>query len=354
MPSQSASPLLTIVICNYNYARYLGGAIESALGQTARDVRVMVIDDGSTDGSRDIIVGYGERIDAVFQPNGGQVSAYNHALRRVGTPYVLFLDADDLLLPDAAEAVLTAFAADSDDYDDSAPCVKVQFRLEVITADGTPTGVRVPQSNAVADCGERLRAGWLYPSPPGSGNAYRVDALRRIFPVPVTRDNIHGADFYAIYGVALVGKVVAIDRPLGRYRVHRGAAHAPQPARADLSLANAEDVLAGATQTARRWAILRTLAADRLDIALPADVLDFSIEKARFATLLYQAPLATRWRWLLRESGRYFHTVAANPFWSLRKKLAVSCVTALCLLPVPSISNRAVRLIANPMARAGH
>jgi len=46
--------------------------------------------------------------------------------------------------------------------------------------------------------------------------------------------------------------------------------------------------------------------------------------------------------------------VAANPFWSLRKKLAVSSMTALCLLPVPSISNRAVRLIANPMARAGH
>lgn len=335
-----ATAPLTIVICNYNYAPYLRGAIDSALGQTV-PVAVMVIDDGSTDGSRDVMLGYGERIDAVFQANGGQVSAYNHALRRVETPYVLFLDADDQLEPGAAEAVLGAFA--DGDY------AKVQFRLEIVTADGSPTGVQVPQSSAVADCGALLRRGWLYPSPPGSGNAYRTDALRRIFPVPVTPDNIHGADFYAIYGSALVGEIHAIDRALGRYRVHR---HAGGDG-AGLSLANAEDAMAGARQSARRWTILRDLARQRLGIALPASPLDFAIEKAHFATLLHGAPLKRRWRWLASESGHYFHTVASNPFWPLHKKLAVACLTLLCLAPVASISNRAIRFIANPLARAG-
>jgi glycosyltransferase involved in cell wall biosynthesis len=340
---------VTIVICNYNYGVYLRGAIDSALTQTVGTTRVMVIDDGSTDNSRDIIHGYGDRIIAVFQENGGQVAAYNHALQLLDSTHVIFLDADDLLYPNAVQEVMAAFA--SRDF------VKVQFKLEVMTTDGAATGVTVPQSSAVADCGRLLREGWLYPSPPGSGNAYSVDALRRIFPVPVSADNIYGADFYAIYGIALLGDVYAIDRPLGGYRVHRSAAKKPDARKgknaADLAFANSEDSLAGAKKAATRWAILRDLVRDRLDEKLPPTFLDFSSEKAHFGSLLYRAPLSRRWRWFMKESGSYFHTVMANPFWSLRKKMAVSCLTALCLVPLASISDRAVRYIANPMARAG-
>ncbi|WP_066741729.1 glycosyltransferase family A protein [Cupriavidus sp. D384] len=343
MPDPTASPALTVVIANYNYAQYVAGAIDSALGQFT-PVHVMVIDDGSTDGSRAIIEGYGVRVEAVFQQNGGQVAAYNHALERVRTPYVLFLDADDTLYPEAAATVLAEFAKGDP--------VKVQYRLDVMTADGAATGVQVPQSIRADGCGQMLRAGWLYPSPPGSGNAYRVDALRRIFPVPVGADNMHGADFYAIYGVALLGDVGAVEVALGGYRVHR---HTRGDAQASgLSLANAEDAMAGARQSARRWQILRELARDRLGIDLSPVVLDFSVEKARFAQHMYGATLARRWHWFQHESGRYFHTIVANPFWSLRKKVAVGCLTTLCLLPVASFSNRVVRYIANPLARAGH
>jgi len=343
MPDTTVAPALTIVIANYNYARYVAGAIDSALGQST-PVHVMVVDDGSTDGSRAIIEGYGARVEAVFQRNGGQVAAYNHALERVRTPYVLFLDADDTLHPQAAATVLAAFARGDR--------VKVQYRLDVVTADGAPTGVQVPQSIRAEGCGRMLRAGWLYPSPPGSGNAYRVDALRRIFPVPAGADNMHGADFYAIYGVALLGDVGAIETALGCYRVHRHT-RADAPGNG-LSLANAEDAMAGARQSARRWQILRGLAKDRLGIDLPPAVLDFSLEKAQFAHHVYGATLARRWYWFQHESGRYFHTIAANPFWSLRKKVAVGCLTTLCLLPAASFSNRIVRYIANPLARAGH
>ncbi|MEB4734021.1 glycosyltransferase family 2 protein, partial [Burkholderia contaminans] len=202
---------------------------------------------GSTDDSRDIIRSYGERIAAVFQENRGQVAAYNRALEHVATRHVLLLDADDLLYPDAAARVLTAFA--SGDF------VKVHFRLDVITQEGTATGVTVPQSGVATDCGRLLRAGWLYPSPPASGNAYRTDALRRIFPVPVTPDNLHGADFYAIYGIALLGAVHMIDATLGGYRVHPPAAPAAGDVNrdtADLAFANAEDAATGALKSVRR------------------------------------------------------------------------------------------------------
>ncbi|MDN7588925.1 glycosyltransferase family 2 protein [Burkholderia seminalis] len=338
---------LTIAICNYNHGAYLRAAIDSALAQAADDVRVLVVDDGSTDDSRDIIRSYGERIAAVFQGNGGQVAAYNRALEHVTTPYVLLLDADDLLYRDAAARVLAAFA--SGDF------VKVHFRLDVMTREGIATGVTVPQSGVATDCGRLLRAGWLYPSPPASGNAYRSDALRRIFPVPVTPDNLHGADFYAIYGIALLGSVHMIDATLGGYRVHQSAAPAAGDANrdtADLSFANAEDAATGALKAARRWSTLRTIAGTRLHEALPDEPFDFSIEKARFASTLYRASLVRRWRWFLSDSGRYWHTVLRNPFWRPFKKLAVTGLTLACLLPSSTLSDRAIRYIANPLSRA--
>ncbi|KVK83877.1 glycosyl transferase [Burkholderia ubonensis] len=338
---------LTIAICNYNHAAYLRDAIDSALAQTASGVRTLVVDDGSTDASRDIIASYGERITAVFQTNGGQVSAYNRALEHVASRYVIFLDADDVLYPDAVRHVLDAFAAGGH--------VKVHYRLDVLTHDGATTGVTVPQSVVDADCGRLLRAGWLYPSPPGSGNAYAVAALRRLFPVPVNADNRHGADFYAIYGSALLGSVYMIDRPLGGYRAHQSTARAADSASnctADLAFANAEDAATGAAKTGRRWSTLRTLAATQLYETLPTSPYDFSIEKALFASALYRAPLGRRWRWFLHESGRYWHTVLHNPFWPPFKKLAVCVITLACLLPLASISDRAIRYLVNPMARA--
>ncbi|AEA65940.1 glycosyltransferase family 2 protein [Burkholderia gladioli] len=331
---------LTIAICNYNHGTYLREAIDSALAQTVGDVRVLIVDDGSTDDSRDIIRSYGERVTAVFQENRGQVAAYNRAMEHVTSRYAILLDADDLLYADAAARVLDAFA--SGDF------VKVHFRLDVIAHDGALTGASVPQSAVDADCGRLLRAGWLYPSPPASGNAYRVAALKRIFPVPVTADNRHGADFYAIYGIALLGAVHMIKATLGSYRVHEQSSAGDGAA---LALTNSEDAATGALKAERRWSTLRTLAGTRLQEALPSAPLDFAIEKARFASTLYRAPLARRWRWFLCESGRYWRTVLRNPFWRPAKKAAVTALSLACLLPSSALSNRAIRYVSNPLAR---
>lgn len=334
---------LTIAICNYNHGAYLRDAIDSALAQTAHGVSVLIVDDGSTDDSRDIIRSYGERVTAVFQENRGQVAAYNRALEHVTTRYVILLDADDRLYDDAAARVLAAFA--SGDF------VKVHFRLDVIARDGAMTGASVPQSAVDADCGRLLRAGWLYPSPPASGNAYRVDALKRIFPVPVTPDNLHGADFYAIYGIALLGAVHMIDATLGGYRVHQQADTRPADDTPALALTNSEDAATGALKAERRWSTLRMIAGTRLHEALPVAPLDFAIEKARFASTLYHASFVRRWRWFLCESGRYWHTVLRNPFWGPAKKVAVAGLSLACLLPSATLSNRAIRYISNPLAR---
>ncbi len=71
---------MTIIICSYNYERFIRETIDSALAQEPQRTRVVVIDDGSTDQSRAIIESYGDRITAVFKENEGQASAYNQGL----------------------------------------------------------------------------------------------------------------------------------------------------------------------------------------------------------------------------------------------------------------------------------
>src|SRR5262245_29609184 len=67
----------SMVISNFNYARFLGAAIASAAGQTRAPLEVIVVDDGSTDGSREVIASFGSRVRPVFKPNGGMASALN-------------------------------------------------------------------------------------------------------------------------------------------------------------------------------------------------------------------------------------------------------------------------------------
>ena len=78
----SATRLASVIINNHNYGGFLKDAIESALVQTHHATEVIVVDDGSTDESRDVIAGYGERSVPVFKSNGGQASAFNAGIAR--------------------------------------------------------------------------------------------------------------------------------------------------------------------------------------------------------------------------------------------------------------------------------
>ncbi|CAB3776302.1 hypothetical protein LMG28614_00187 [Paraburkholderia ultramafica] len=327
---------VTIVICNYNYEPYLAAAIDSALAQDYPKTDVIVIDDGSTDGSRAIIEKYGARVSPIFKENGGQVSAYNHAIEMLETEYAIFLDSDDILYPNAVSEVMQLFV-DGD-------WAKVQFRLDVMDGTGALTGAYVPNTETRPDCGKLLLRGWLYPSPPASGNAYRVSALKQIFPVPAAGINRYGADFYAIYGAALTGPVASVSKSLGAYRVHNAAS-------SSVSFANSEHITKAPRAFSMRWTILRTIAKSRLQVELPPTFHDFGHEKARFCSSVYRATLLTRWRWMMRDSSGYLHAIVANPFWSLQKKLGALVLSSLCLVPYSPLSDFVVRYIANPLAR---
>ena len=94
-------PLVSIVIPSYNYGRFLRQTIDSALNQTYPNTEVIVVDDGSTDDSREVLAGYGERITVHLQENRGEAVAYNTGFRLSRGAIVCFLDSDDALLPTA-------------------------------------------------------------------------------------------------------------------------------------------------------------------------------------------------------------------------------------------------------------
>jgi glycosyltransferase involved in cell wall biosynthesis len=212
---------VSIIINNYNYARYLGAAIDSALGQSYHPLEVIVVDDGSTDDSRARIAAYGERVIAVLKPNGGQASAFNTGFARSRGAIVLYLDADDVLLPETAARVAECFRA-------RPALAKVQFRLAVIDAEGRPTGVIKPPRHLPLLSGD-LRAQvvrcfdditWQSTS----GNAFAAWALRRILPAPEAPYRIC-ADYYLSNLPPLLGPVESLDEVGGHYRIHGANNH---------------------------------------------------------------------------------------------------------------------------------
>jgi glycosyltransferase involved in cell wall biosynthesis len=104
-------PAVTLIIPCYNARQYLGEAIESALAQTFRDLEIIIVDDGSTDGSHEVAEQCLPRIRLIRQSNKGLAAARNAAIRNSTSQFIAFLDADDLIEPDKIERQVQVLAS---------------------------------------------------------------------------------------------------------------------------------------------------------------------------------------------------------------------------------------------------
>lgn len=100
---------VSIIIPCFNSEEFVGVAIESALAQSWRSLEIVVVDDGSTDRSRDVMTRFGKRVRCLLLPHRGAASARNSGLEAATGEYIQFLDADDLLLADAVARRIEAF-----------------------------------------------------------------------------------------------------------------------------------------------------------------------------------------------------------------------------------------------------
>jgi glycosyltransferase involved in cell wall biosynthesis len=209
--------LASVIIANYNYGRFLGDAIESALAQTYAPVEVIVVDDGSTDESRDVIARVGDRVQSILKPNGGQASAWNAGFAASSGDVVVFLDADDVLLPGALARAMLPF--------DRPGVAKVHWPLVVIDGFGRRSETRVPRQplscgdlkGYVVATGPGGHPGHVWP--PSSGNAWARSFLTKAMPIAEAAFKV-SPDLWLTTLAPLYGSVVALAEPQGYWRIH--------------------------------------------------------------------------------------------------------------------------------------
>jgi glycosyltransferase involved in cell wall biosynthesis len=205
----------SVIISSYNYAPYLRAAIDSALAQADAHAEVIVVDDGSTDESPQIIRSYGQRVRAILKGNAGQASCLNEGFAASRGQVVLFVDSDDVLEPDAVRCAAEAMTPGAS---------KVHWGLREVDRAGRVSSRVVPHAavsagdlrDAVLEHGP---AGAHYTWPPTSGNAWARRYLDRVMPMPVA-DYRTCPDLYLCALAPLYGSVEAVRRPLGMWRVH--------------------------------------------------------------------------------------------------------------------------------------
>ena len=106
---RNIQPLVSVIICNYNYSQYIGEAIESVLNQTHKNIELIIVDDGSIDDSREVIKGFVEKHPAIRyfrQSNKGIVATRNYGMRLAKGDFLCFLDSDDYFDHDYIENFL--------------------------------------------------------------------------------------------------------------------------------------------------------------------------------------------------------------------------------------------------------
>jgi glycosyltransferase involved in cell wall biosynthesis len=214
-----SGPLVSIIINNHNYARFLAAAIDSALAQDYPSFEVIVVDDGSTDNSRDVIASYGGRITPVFKENGGQASAFNSGVAASGGQILSFLDADDSFHPSKVGCVVRAFSA----HGLNAKPMMIHHLLE--TKDENGEKFSAPQqgrshASPLNLYGFAKKHHYVtYEAGPTSTISINRALANRLFPIPEAGVRV-SADDFIVYGALLLADVYSLPVKLGDYRVH--------------------------------------------------------------------------------------------------------------------------------------
>jgi glycosyltransferase involved in cell wall biosynthesis len=227
-------PLVSIAINNYNYARFLSEAIDSALNQTYPYTEVVVVDDGSTDNSREIIASYGDKIIPVFKENGGQASAFNAGFAASRGEIICFLDADDIFLPEKVSEVVEALGNSHNLGWCFHPLKFVDSKGQSPIRKSSNKGLSVTEKKQAEsyeeyDVGLYMKCGKLkdkIPSLPStSGLCFTRLLLQQILPMPEAK-TIGLNDGYLEFTALALSKGILLNKELTLYRVHGSNAYA--------------------------------------------------------------------------------------------------------------------------------
>jgi glycosyltransferase involved in cell wall biosynthesis len=199
---------VSIVVPAYNHARFLEQAIESVLAQTHPAVELIVLDDGSTDGTREVLARYGDRFRWESQANIGQAATLNKGWAMASGDLLGYLSADDFLHPDAVKSAVECLDSHADAvlaYPDFA---------QVDDSSRTLRTIRTPEFSYE----DMLLKGVCAPGP---GAFFRRSAYARVGGWNAALRRIPDLEYWLRLGLA--GPFQRIAQVLAYYRVHPGA-----------------------------------------------------------------------------------------------------------------------------------
>jgi glycosyltransferase involved in cell wall biosynthesis len=205
-PLSELAPLVSVVIPCYNSARYLSETIESILAQTYAQVEIIVVNDGSTDGTGEIAQSY--PLQYVYRKNGGISAARNTGVLHSRGKYVLFIDHDDRLLPEAIEVGVKFL-------EEQPECAMAVGEHRYIQADGTAIGLS-HKHTIVRDHYEKLLEHNFIETP--------CSVLHRRSALDLTGlfvEKVQGAEDYEMYlRTARQRPMLTHGTPVAEYRLH--------------------------------------------------------------------------------------------------------------------------------------
>ena len=204
-----AEPFISVIINNFNYGRFLGQAVSRALEQDFPESRreIIVVDDGSTDESREVIESFAGRIRPIYQSNQGQAAAMNKGMAAAQGDILCLLDSDDWWRPEKLSRVAQRF----EDPD----LGMVQNWTQEVDRDLSPLPGTLPSVPAVYRLKDFLQGPTYFT---GTSGLSFNSAVRGILPIPETL--FYCADEYLFTQILFRAAVGNIPEVLGYRRVH--------------------------------------------------------------------------------------------------------------------------------------
>lgn len=201
---------LSVIVPVYNGAPYLRQAIDSVLAQKSHGIELLVVDDGSTDDTPDILAAYGAKITVITQPNRGLSTARNVGVAAARGRWLAFLDADDFWLPDFARRMLEAAAAPQ--------CGILACSWIYVERDGRPIGPPKLPAHSRVTLVDLLQGNRF----PPVAMLVRRDLVKRIGGFDPTIDGVQDWDLWL--RLASEGHVIeCIPDVLAAYRLTSGS-----------------------------------------------------------------------------------------------------------------------------------
>jgi hypothetical protein len=211
----SARPRVSVIVTAYNLATYLPAALDSALAQESPggDIQIIVVDDGSTDDTQEVLAAYADRVEVIRQENGGLVKAVDTGLGAARGEYIALLDADD-------EWPRDRLRRHADILDANPQVGLVHGDMELIDADGSTIHPSFFAWKQEEPSDGRILARLAKDNfVSGGASTFRASLMPAIWPIP---SEAAYPDWWIAANIAAVAEILYDPASANRYRFHGG------------------------------------------------------------------------------------------------------------------------------------